>query len=142
MKWFCFFAGMLLACSTYAAKEYGNVIVSRVGTVIDGDSFKVDIDSWPEIVGKGITVRIGGIDTPEMRGKCDEEKLLARKAKQFTVEALRSAQVVELRNIKRGKYFRIIADVYLDGRSLSEKLMKSWLARVYQPIKSRKSWCN
>ena len=129
-----------MACPTYAAKEYGSIIVSRVGTVIDGDSFKVDIDSWPEIVGKGITIRINGIDTPELRGKCEAEKQLARKAKQFAVEALRSAQVVELRNMKRGKYFRIVADVYFDGSDLGKNLMKNQLARAY--IKVKKSiWC-
>ena len=127
-----------MACPTYAAKEYGNIIVSRVGTVIDGDSFKVDIDSWPEIAGKGITVRINGIDTPELRGKCEAEKQLARKAKQFAVEALRSAKVVELRNMKRGKYFRVVADVYLDGGSLSNSLINSGNAVIY---KKYKAWC-
>ena len=120
-----------MACPAYAAKEYGNIIVSRVGTVIDGDSFKVDIDSWPEIAGKGITVRINGIDTPELRGKCEAEKQLARKAKQFAVEALRSAKVVELRNMKRGKYFRIVADVYLDNKSLGDLLVINKIAFVY-----------
>jgi endonuclease YncB( thermonuclease family) len=47
-------------------------------------------------------------------GKCDKEKQLARKAKQFPVEHLRTAKSITLKNIKRGKYFRLIADVYFD----------------------------
>ncbi|MEI8706507.1 hypothetical protein [Pseudoalteromonas sp. B62] len=43
-----------------------------------------------------------------MRGKRKQEKDLARQAKQVTVKALRSAKVIELRNTKRGKYFKIV----------------------------------
>jgi endonuclease YncB( thermonuclease family) len=134
--------GLILICASellLAATSYGNVTASRVGTVIDGDSFKVDIGGWPDIAGKSITVRINGIDTPEMRGKCRYEKSLAREAKQFAVGKLRAAKIVELRSIKRGKYFRIVADVYLDGRSLGLQLLKAGLAREYN--KKRRSWC-
>jgi len=131
---------LALSSPAQASKTYGDVGVDRVGTVIDGDSFKVDIANWPEVVGKGITVRINGIDTPEMRGKCDAEKRLARKAKQFTVTRLRSAERVELRNIQRGKYFRLIADVEVDGKDLGTQLMKAGLARVYEGGK-RQDWC-
>jgi micrococcal nuclease len=134
---------VLLALSSVAAakNEYGDVSVSRVGTVIDGDSIKVDIDKWPDIVGKGITVRINGIDAPEMRGKCANEKNQARKAKQFVVQEVRSAKYVYLRNVRRGKYFRLIADMDLDGKDLGSQLLSAGLARRYEGRK-RKGWCN
>jgi endonuclease YncB( thermonuclease family) len=75
-----------------------------------------------------------------MRGKCTYEKQLARKAKKYTVDSLRSGKKVRLVNIKRGKYFRIIADVYIDGQSLSESLLAENLARRYNGGK-RESWC-
>ena len=53
-------------------------------------------------------------------------------AKQFTVEHLRAAKSVVLKDIKRGKYFRLIADVYLDGVSLGEQLIKQGHAVRYQ----------
>ena len=59
--------------------------------------------------------RVAGVDTPEMKAKCQREKVLARQAKQFVVAAIRGAKVIELRNLRRGKYFRIVADVILDG---------------------------
>ena len=68
------FLGVL---SVEAAPEYGTVIVSRVISVYDGDTFRVDIDSLPPIVGKNIPIRLNGVDTPEIRGKCKYEKDLA-----------------------------------------------------------------
>ncbi|RVU32685.1 thermonuclease family protein [Neptunomonas marina] len=131
---------LLLSPAAMAGKIYGDVVVDRVGTVIDGDSFKVDIDEWPPILGKGITVRINEIDTPELRGKCPYEKQLAREAKQFSVSVLRAGSRVELRNIRRGKYFRVIADVFVDGVDLGSQLLEQKLARRYK--KRREGWCD
>ena len=50
---------------------------------------------------------------------------LARQAKKLTVSLLRAAEHIELRNIKRGKYFRIIADVYVDSVSIAAELLKA-----------------
>jgi len=75
-----------------------------------------------------------------MRGKCESEKNGARIAKKVTVALLRGAKVIELKNMKRGKYFRIIADVYVDGENLASILIKKGLARPYDGGK-RKSWC-
>ena len=92
-------ACLLLISSTLHASNYGNVTVSEVTSICDADTFHVNIDSWPPIIGERISVRINGIDAPEIKGECEDEVLAARKAKQFTVQALRSANVVELRNI-------------------------------------------
>jgi micrococcal nuclease len=131
---------LLLSTSqiAHAAKEYGNVVVSKVGTVIDGDSFKVDIDEWPPILGKGITVRIADIDAPELRGKCDREKQLARQAKQHLVAALRGASKVELKHLQRGKYFRVVADVYIDGALFSINDRNRLFFKKYE---NRGDWC-
>jgi len=67
-------------------------------------------------------------------GKCASEKLAARKAKQFTVQFLRAGQVVELRKIKRGKYFRFLAEVYVDGKNLADALIKAKIARPYDGV--------
>ncbi len=111
--------------------SYGSVLVDKVTSIYDGDTFRVNINSWPEVIGRRVPVRIAGIDTPEMRGKCKEEKELARSAKAFTVLQLRSAKVIELRNVKRGKYFRILADVSVDGRDLGDALFQKGLAVKY-----------
>lgn len=122
------------------AKDYGTVLVSEITSIYDADTFRVNIKDYPPIVGERVSIRVNGVDAPEIRGKCESEKIAAQKAKQFTVAALRSAKTVELRNIERGKYFRILADVYTDGKNLAEGLIKSGHARAYDGGK-REGWC-
>jgi micrococcal nuclease len=64
------------------------------------------------LIGENIPIRVNRIDTPEIRGKCDYEKQLATKAREFT-KAFLTDGVIELRDIRRGKYFRIAADCTL-----------------------------
>ena len=50
--------------------------------------------------------------------------------------------MIELRNIKRGKYFRIVADVYLDGNvSYAKEMLKLGLAVPYNGGHKNKVWC-
>ena len=130
-----------LHAEALSKKNYGDVVVTEVTSIYDGDTFRANIDSYPELLGYRIGIRVNGIDTPEMRGRCEKEKLLARKAKQFAVTALRSAKKVELRNMKRGKYFRIVADVYVDGKNLGEALISHKLAVPYDGGHKAKDWC-
>jgi len=48
--------------------------------------------------------------------------------------------VIELQDIQRGKYFRILARVYIDGEELAGKLILAGLARAYDGG-ARKGWC-
>jgi endonuclease YncB( thermonuclease family) len=130
-----------LGTSGANGKSYGSVKVDEVTSIYDGDTFRVNINSWPAIVGNRIPVRVNGVDTPELRGKCQKEKELARKAKQFTVSMLRSTRKIELRNIKRGKYFRIVADVLVNGKSLGKNLINNGLAVQYDGG-AKIDWCN
>lgn len=52
----------------------------------------MNINQWPDIIGKNIAIRLKNVDTPEMKGACYQEILKAREAKKFTVQALRSAK--------------------------------------------------
>ena len=136
---------VLLSENSYAEaisnKNFGSITVSEVTSIYDGDTFRANIAEYPEIIGYRMGIRVNGIDTPEMRGKCKQEKALARKAKQFTVAKLRSAKSIELRNMKRGKYFRIVADVYVDDENLGEMLIDEKLAVAYDGGHKGKDWC-
>ncbi|CZF85390.1 thermonuclease family protein [Grimontia marina] len=131
---------LILPAHTHAKKQYGIATVSKVTSIYDADTFRVNIDGWPAIVGQHVPVRVKGVDAPEIRGKCKTEKHLARVAKQFTVEQLRTAKEIRLTNIERGKYFRLLADVEIDGQLLADKLIKAGIARPYQGGK-RETWC-
>jgi len=121
-------------------KNYGSAEVSEVISIYDGDTFRVNLKNYPDIVGYHIPIRINGIDTPELRAKCQKEKLLARKAKQVTVEAVRGAKSIKLSNMKRGKYFRILADVEADNINLADLLLKKGLAVPYDGG-TKTDWC-
>ena len=123
-----------------SAKSYSNATVTDVTSIYDADTFRVNLSGYPPIIGEHIPVRLLGVDTPELKGKCQEEKIKAREAKQYTVHALRSAKTIELRNMQRGKYFRILAEVYIDGKNLADGLIKAGHARVYNGGK-RLGWC-
>lgn len=112
-------------------KDYGNVRVDEVSSIYDGDTIRVTIRAWPAVAGERVPVRLYGIDTPEMRDKRPRVYQLARSAKQFSVEQLRNAKRIELRKIRRDKYFRLLAEVWVDGRNLSELLLKAGLAKPY-----------
>ena len=143
-SWMAVLLGSLLiagGCAAKGGQEYGSVRVSGVVSVYDADTFRVNIIGWPDVVGLNMPVRLSGVDAPEIRGQCDYEKAAARAGKQFTAVRLESARVIELQNIRRGKYFRLIADVLVDGRSLSELLIQEGHARPYDGGK-RLGWCN
>ena len=129
-----------LSLNTYAAKQYGSVTVSKVISVYDGDTFRVNIDSLPPIVGKNIPVRLEGVDTPEINGKCQYEKDLALEARDFVRSKLSNAVEILLNDLQRGKYFRIVAKVYIDGVSLEEELLQNGLAYQYNGGK-KSNWC-
>ena len=121
---------LLAGCATHPQtqdKLYPDVKVSRLLRVIDGDTFACDIDEHSAIAGKNISIRLRGINTPELRSGNPEERKSANLEKQRLSDLLTNARVIELRNIDRDKYFRIDADVYIDGEPLLPKLNPQYL---------------
>ena len=114
------------------AEDYSDVSVSRIIKVIDGDTFRVDINELPDIIGKNIRIRILGINAPEINGQCAFEKELAIKARDFVQILLNNADLVVLKNLNRGNFFRLLAEVIVDGKNLGELLVANDLAVRYQ----------
>lgn len=54
---------------------------------------------------------------------------------------LRAGKVIRLENMQRGKYFRIIADVYIDDESLTQSLIEAGLGIPYYGKTKAKDWC-
>jgi endonuclease YncB( thermonuclease family) len=71
------------------------------------------------------SVRLNGIDAPEMKGKgiTEQEKNAAHQAQQF-VSKLILNKYVTLKNVQNEKYGRILADVYIYDIHLNELLLK------------------
>lgn len=108
----------------------------------DGDTLTVNIPDTPPLIGRGVGVRIRGIDTPEMTGTGPCEKEAAVAAKKLLGELLSKASRVDLEDVGRDKYFRILADVQTDGKSVSAYLIQAKLAYSYDGgTKKKPSWC-
>jgi micrococcal nuclease len=118
----------------------------RVIKVYDADTItiasKLPYDDSPMY---RLSVRLNGIDTPEMKGKgiSDEEKESAKQARDF-VSNLVLNKYVRLENIESEKYGRILADVFIENVHLNEILLKERYAVKYDGGTKIKpaSWLN
>ena len=108
----------------------------------DGDTVRVDIPGLHPLIGKNINIRIRGIDTPEIRGKCYKETVKAKKAKKRVRKLLTNAENIILEQMGRGKYFRIVAKIVADGINIGETLIQENLAVPYYGGKKTAKWCD
>ncbi|MEE8515647.1 MAG: nuclease [Alphaproteobacteria bacterium] len=120
--------------------ELPGPVPARVLRVIDGDTIVVRARVWIDQQIE-IQVRLGGIDTPELRGRCDFETTLARRARAL-VAAKVGDRDIKLRRIRYGKFAgRVVARVELaSGEDLAAVLMAAGLGRPYNGA-GRKPWC-
>ena len=107
----------------------------------------IDMDETYAAIWKKIGIRVNGIDTPEMRGKCAAEKVLAKEAKYLVRDLLKDAEYISIRDISRGKYFRLVADVIVnpgtpDELNIKDALLEAGLAVPYDGGRKTHSWCN
>jgi len=120
----------------------------------DGDTYRVDLprsafnDDWAyDLFGHNIPIRVEGIDTPEIRGQCQKERDLAKKARDLVRGLLSNAQTITLTiddNPKevRGKYFRIVGRLIADDVDISDLLIQRQLAVPYDGGTKGKDWCD
>ena len=106
-----------------------------------GDTCTFTIPGVHPLLGQKIKVRIRGIDTPEIRSKCEWEKVLAVRTRDFLIALLRESPRVDLVDVGRGKYFRIVATVIAHGVDVGKVMIDKGWARPYGGGK-RKAWCS
>ena len=103
----------------------------RVIKVYDGDTItiasKLPFNDSPLY---RLSVRLNGIDTPEIKGKTEDEKLAAKQTRD-ALAGLILNKYVTLKNIQTEKYGRILADVYFGDLHLNEWLIKEKYAVKY-----------
>ena len=107
----------------------------------DGDTVTVKIPNVHPLLGDQISIRIKGIQTPEIFSKKPCEKAVARRAKQVVAMYLETASRIDLTDIERGSFFRIVADIKFDGKSIAEELLARNLAIEYERRKDKIDWC-
>lgn len=131
---------LVLASNAWAATDNYGTARAELVRVYDGDTITVNIPGWPPVVGEEIGIRVRGVDTPEIRGKCSREKQQALQARDYLRRHLAEANSIELHDIERGKYFRLVATVLADGVDIAQILIAADLGRRYNGG-SRSGWC-
>ena len=120
---------LLPACSTVSKVNpwsstknpgwYGDVDATLL-RVVDGDTLIVTIHKYPPLFGENISVRLANINAPEPNEPGGPE------AKAYVENLLNAGDLLRLSNMRRGKYFRIVADVRIKpGISLSDLLVQN-----------------
>ena len=90
----------------------------KVTRVVDGDTVDVDIDLGFGMTYKKQRVRMMGIDTPESRTRDLEEKFYGKASKANLIKIL-DGQDVELVSHDKGKFGRILGELFIGGASYS-----------------------
>lgn len=117
-----------------------NGLSAEVLRVVDGDTFEARVPVWP---GVDITtkVRLRGIDTPELKARCAEEREQAEAAREALRKLLADGDVAILR-VAQDKYSgRVIADARARATpDIAAALIAQGHARTYDGGK-RLPWC-
>ena len=102
--------------------------------VVDGDTADVMIDlgfsTWVKA-----RLRFKGVDTWEKRTRDLEEKKKGIAASEFTQELLERNNVqFQIQSYGKGKYGRVLADLFVDGeeKSVNQLLLDNGHAYVYE----------
>tara|TARA_R110000751_G_scaffold157090_1_gene262513 strand:+ start:116 stop:535 length:420 start_codon:yes stop_codon:yes gene_type:complete len=104
----------------------------KVKKVVDGDTVDVVIDLGFSIHYSS-RVRLYGIDTPESRTRNKDEKVRGLMSKQYLIDALSKGQVViKTRKDKKGKFGRVLGEMYVDDININLKLVEEFLAVKYE----------
>jgi len=123
----------------HTSKKFACVLYVRN---YDGDTITFNINKVHPLIGENISVRVRGIDTPEIRGKTECEKKVAIIARDTLEAFLKDSHRVDLIQPGRDKYFRILADVRVDGQMVSNFLISRKLAYPYfGGTKPEYDWC-
>ena len=121
--------------------ELAGPVEAELIEVIDGDTLSVRIPIWPGQTVETL-VRLEGVDTPEIKGKCAAERERGREAQTF-VKKLLGGDGVMLHEVRFGKYAgRVLARVTTKaGEDVATRLVERGLGRLYGGGK-RAGWCD
>ena len=104
----------------------------RVIKVYDGDTITI-ASKVPGLRNSPIykfSVRLNGIDTPEIKGKNEDEKAVAQKARD-ALSARIMGKDIFLKNVQTEKYGRLLCEIYLDKENLNQWMINQRYALAY-----------
>lgn len=107
-----------------------------IRSVYDGDTLTADIDLGFGIWINGAKLRLDGVDTPELRGVSEEEKVRAIEARDWVREKTLDKEVF-IKSLGKGRYGRYIVQIWTledDSESditINDELVKLGMAEKY-----------
>ena len=94
----------------------------KVVAIYDGDTITVAARHLRRGRPYLFSVRLAGIDSPEIRGKSEKEKEAARASRDFLREQI-LGKFVTLSSVKTEKYGRLLATVLYRGRDVNQLMV-------------------
>jgi endonuclease YncB( thermonuclease family) len=122
-----------------AAEALAGPVNAVVERVVDGDTIDVRARIW---LGQtlSVRVRIEGVDAPEARSQCGEERRLAIAARDYLARRLLHKEITLVRVVYDKFGGRVRAELSDSEGSIAKALLAEGLARPYHG-EARAPWC-
>jgi micrococcal nuclease len=131
---------LLLLIISMIGSVLADSFIVKIDRVYDGDTAMFTMPSLPNGL-QNLSVRLLGIDAPEMRSKCSNEQTGALLAKQFLVNEI-EGKIVTLHECTWDKYGgRLDCIVSKDGQNINQKMLDKGLVVRYNGTKKSHNWC-
>ena len=108
-----------------------NIIVKTDNTY-DGDTIQNVIIQMDFGISVTRTVRLLGIDAPEMRGVSDSEKRRAIKSRDRLRDIVSNCRTLTLSGSSTDSFGRVLGNIYCDGKDVSKLLLEGGFAKEYK----------
>ena len=138
-----------LCAITFSTLAHADKFTVKYRSCYDGDTCRIDFIKnitegyiVPKFFADNVRIRVVGIDTPEIRGKCVQEKRLAIKARDYLNYTLKKANSIIIdidNNNKLDSLGRYLAVLYVDDININNLMLASGYARVEQ--RGYHDWC-
>ncbi|BCL39717.1 thermonuclease family protein [Nostoc sp. MS1] len=115
-------AALLVLFSGVPTVAQTNLPSMTVVSVGDGDTLRVRNQQ-----GQTITIRLGCVDAPEMK-----QTPWGQQSRTRLSQLLPVGQSVQVRQIERDKYKRLVAEVFVNNRSVNLTMVQEGQAVVYR----------
>jgi micrococcal nuclease len=141
------FTGFLSCYGCFSPKNYDDALATadwlntvpfvppvtsgKVIKVYDGDTITIASKlPFPNSPVYKFPVRLLGIDCPEIKGSTENEKKLAKAARDALSSKI-NGNMVTLQNVSTEKYGRLLADVYYNGEHMNQWMLSNNYAVKY-----------
>ena len=117
--------------------EYGYVI-----KVYDGDTITVAAYPFKNSIPYRFSLRLNGIDTPELRTKCEKEKELGYLVKEKLENKILN-KIIYIRDVSTEKYGRLLCNIFEnidDKKSINQWIIDNKMGTVYNGEKKNTDW--